>query len=111
MQRQFTKMNKIINDTKWGEIRLAMYSLKDKPSWRTKDIVTAFVSPWDTEWFYHFSVDGYNTIEWLEISFRSEADRVRILAELKKIHVPGEELDGVFRIYGYSKIGQAVDYI
>jgi hypothetical protein len=102
----------VMNDTKWEEIRLAMYGLAElSPQWRTRDLENGFVSPWDGEWFYHFRTGGYATIEWLEIAIANEAQRVAVLEALRKIHVPGEGLPNAIRVYGYVQPGASVAYL
>ena len=101
-----------MNDTKWEEIRLAMYGLGElHPKWRTRDRETGFVSPWDGEWFYHFRSGGYSTIEWLEIEVSNDAQRAAVLEALRAIHVPGEDNGHVLRIHGYVPAGAAVEYL
>jgi|GEM_PF-6852862 len=56
-----------MDDTKWDEVRLAMYGLGPRsPRWRTRDRVSGYVSDWDGEWFYDFRTGGDDTIEWVE---------------------------------------------
>ncbi|PKL74541.1 MAG: hypothetical protein CVV27_19990 [Candidatus Melainabacteria bacterium HGW-Melainabacteria-1] len=101
-----------MNDTKWEEIRLAMYGLGELiPKWRTRDRETGFESPWDGEWFYHFRSGGYATIEWLEIEVSYDAQRTLVLEALHAIQVPGEDMGHVLRIYGYVPSGTEVEYL
>jgi hypothetical protein len=101
-----------MNDTRWDEIRLAMYSLRPlAPQWRTKDRLNAYVSAWDGEWFHHFRQGGYETIEWLELKTVNLAQHESVRAELRKIHVPGEEIPNGFRVLGFTEAGQSVDYL
>jgi hypothetical protein len=98
----------VMNDTKWDELRLAMYSLGEHhPRWRTKD-VSGYLSPWDSEWYYHFREGGYATIEWVEICVNSPAQEVAVLSALRAVHVPGERLEHGFRVYGYATPGLAL---
>src|SRR5262249_21546746 len=100
-----------MNDTKWDELRLAMYNLGAfRPSWRTKD-VSGFLSSWDGEWYYHFRQGGYSSIEWLEIKVETAEQDAAVLKILQEIHLPGHRIDEGFRIYGYLRDGVAVDYI
>lgn len=101
----------VMNDTKWEEIRLAMYDYPTNPQWRTKDIESGYICPWDGEWFYHFKLGGYKTIEWLEIKAETEEIRNDVLKILKAIHVPGAVFDDVIKVYGYVEVGKSVDYI
>ncbi len=102
----------LMNDTKWEEIRLAMYGLGElHPKWRTRDRETGFVSPWDGEWFYHFRTGGYSTIEWLEIATVSETQRAAVLDALRAIHVPGQKIGDTFRVYGYAPAGVPLEYL
>jgi hypothetical protein len=101
-----------MNDTKWDEVRVAMYALDDySPRWRTRDIESGHVSQWDREWYYHFRNGGYEFIEWLEIAIDSPEQRELVRDCLRRIGVPGvEDVDG-FRVLGYAAVGHSVDYI
>jgi len=102
----------VMNNTKWEELRTAMCELeKLSPQWQTKDIETGYICQWDGEWFYHFSEGGYETIEWVNIKIVSQEQKKAVLRSIVKIHVPGEETDEGFRVYGYLKLGQQVDYL
>ncbi|OIK11539.1 hypothetical protein BIV60_18010 [Bacillus sp. MUM 116] len=100
-----------MNNTKWEEIREAMLDSPNGHPWRTKNIETGYICPWDGEWFYHFRIGGHKCTEWLEIKSETEEIRNEVLEILKGIHVPGEVLDGVIRVYGYVEIGKSVDYL
>jgi hypothetical protein len=100
-----------MNNTKWNELRLAMYNLGDlRPLWRTLD-VSGYVSSWDGEWFYHFREGGYSSIEWVEIQVESADQDAAVSELLKQIHVPGHRIEKGFRIYGYARDGHTVNYI
>lgn len=99
-----------MNDTKWNELRLAMYELKPAPKWRTKDIENGYLSEWDSEWYYHFRDGGYSTIEWVEIRITSPEQKECILEKLAKIHVPIESTSESIKVFGYIKTGQFVEY-
>ncbi|MCU8067912.1 hypothetical protein L5L78_22855 [Shewanella sp. SM34] len=100
----------LMNNTKWDEIRLAMYSLPTPPEWRTKDLENGFISEWDREWFYHFKIGGYETIEWLEIRHTSLEQKEKIVMELSKIHVPLEVKEETLKIYGFVLPGLFIEY-
>lgn len=101
-----------MNDTKWDELRRAMYELADlAPHWRTRDVANGHVSDWDREWFHHFRNGGYKFIHWVEIAVDTDQQRAAALAELVRIHVPGEQTESGYRVFGYVKTGEAVDYI
>ncbi len=100
-----------MNDTKWDELRLAMYGLGDMhPTWRTKDL-SGYICPWDGEWFYHFRTGSYGTVEWVEIRVGTPEQDAAVYEALRQIHVPGHRIEGGFRVYGYTRDGQAVDYL
>jgi hypothetical protein len=102
----------VMNDTKWDELRLAMYSLGDlHPKWRTKDVENGFIPEWDGEWFHHFRQGGYASIEWAEIRITSPEQDNLVRAALISIHVPGVKTGDGYRIYGYTKPGQKVEYL
>ena len=105
-------LNSVMNDTKWNELRHAMYALGHPwPRWRTRDTENGHVSDWDGEWYYHFNEGGYSTIEWVEIQSNSNDQLELILARLRAIHVPGEPSPHGFIVYGYTQPGQVVDYL
>ncbi len=89
-----------------------MYALEGHGSmWRTKCVTNGYVSSWDGEWFYHFSVGGYKDIEWVEIQAENEEHKKVILSELRKIHVPGEHTAHGFKVYGYVQAGSPIEYL
>jgi hypothetical protein len=79
----YDQYQQLMNDTKWEEIRLAMYYYPNNQLWRTKDIETGFVCTWDGDWFYHFKLGEYKYIEWLEIESETEEIRNDIIKILK----------------------------
>nr|GEU28042.1 hypothetical protein [Tanacetum cinerariifolium] len=80
-----SRMLPLMNDTKWDELRLAMYELGPlSPKWRTLDVENGHLSEWDGEWFYHFRNGGYKFIKWVEIAIESPAQRQAVLTELVK---------------------------
>ena len=101
----------VMNNTKWEEIREAMYNSPTHIQWRTKDIETGYISTWDAEWYYHFRLGDYKYIEWLEIKAETDELRKDLLDILQKIHVPGKVLEDVIRVYGYVDTESYVDYI
>lgn len=105
-------MFSVMNNSKWEALRLEMYELKvSSPRWRTKDLDTGYISPWDGDWFYHFKDSGYNSIEWVELKIDSNAQYEKVLALLKQIHLPGSKSEHGFKIYGYVAKSQYVEYI
>ena len=100
----------LMNNTKWDEVRLAMYNLSSSPQWRTKDIESGYVSEWDREWFYHFREGGYEMIEWVEIRSEDAEHKSEIIKCLEKIRVPGEIEGRIIRVYGYA-VDKAVNYL
>lgn len=105
-------MHPLMNDTKWDELRRAMYELGDlAPRWRTRDVENGYLSEWDREWFHHFHEGGYRFIQWVEIAVDTFEQSAAVLAELVRIHVPGERTERGYRVIGYVKTDQVVDYI
>lgn len=105
-------MHPLMNDTKWDQLRLAMYGLDAfRPRWRKLDIENGYLSQWDGEWFYHFPSDGYKSIHWVDIAVDTAEQRAAVLAELVRIHLPGERTESGYRVFGYAKAGTAVGYI
>lgn len=102
----------LMNNTKWDELRLAMYSLGQvHPKWRTKDIEAGYISEWDGEWYYHFRDGGYERIEWVEVRINSTEQEEAVMAALRTIHVPGEKTEHGYRVFGYAEPGKSVTYI
>ena len=102
----------VMNNTKWEELRLEMYSLGDlHPKWRTKDVENGFISEWDGEWFYHFRNGGYKTIEWVEIRVTSAEQDYAVFGALKSLHLPCERTEFGYRVFGYVEAGRGVGYI
>lgn len=102
----------LMNDTKWDELRLAMYRLGTQaPRWRTCCKDNGHVSAWDGEWFYHFRNDGYGDIAWVEIQTGTASQHALVHACIKAIHLPGEQTKSGFIIYGYLPVGTAIDYL
>lgn len=91
-----------MNNTKWDELRLGMYDLGEfTPMWRTCDTETGYICEWDKEWFYHFNVGGYETIEWVELKIESELQEQAILEFLQAKNIPVKASEFGYKIYGY----------
>lgn len=101
-----------MNNTKWEELRLAMYGLRSmSPQWRTKDVENGYLSTWNGDWYYHFKDGGYKSIEWLEIRVTSPEQDSAVLRELKFIYVPGYRTEYGFKIFGYARDREVLEYI
>ena len=100
----------VMNNTKWDELRLAMYGLEPSPKFVTLATNGCRGKP-DREWFYHFREGGYEDNEAVDILVDSLEQREEVRAALRKIHVPGEEIANGFRVLGYLREGDAADYI
>ena len=103
-------LNPVMNNTKWDEVRLAMYALDPTPEWSTLAANGHRYGP-DREWFYHFRNGGYEDIVYVDIHVATSHQRELVQSALRKIHVPGEETADGFRIFGYVERGQVTDYI
>jgi len=101
----------LMNDTKWDELRLAMHEIEGGPEWSTVERDVGYRYGPDSDWFYHFRLGPYETILYVDIATPSTPLREAVRLALTAIHVPGEETDGGFRVYGYAAEGQAVGYI
>jgi hypothetical protein len=66
-------LHAVMNDTKWEELRQAMYVLDAKIPWRCKVLGRRYTSDWDGEWFYHFRLGDYADIEWTELKIPTDA--------------------------------------
>jgi hypothetical protein len=69
------------------------------------------VSPLDGDWFYHFRVGGYSSIEWVEIMVTAPEQEAAVESVLRRVHVPGQRFESGFRVYGYADDGQALEYV
>jgi hypothetical protein len=106
------RVNPLLNDTKWEELRVAMYALDSlSPQWRTRDVENGHVSTWDGDWYYHFRLGAYRSIEWVEIKITTREQDAAVLAALSTIHLPGHRIESGFRVYGYSRGHLALDYL
>lgn len=102
----------VMNDTKWEELRLAMYGLGPlHPQFQVKDLESHEPSTWDGEWFYHFRLLPYSTIEWCDLRICSEEQRLAVLECLRAIRLPGESTANGFHIHGWIRTDQTVSYI
>ena len=102
----------VMNNTKWDELRLAMYELGTlTPRWRTRCVENGYLTDWDREWFYHFREGGYEITEWVEIEATSNEQDSAIYKAISRIHVPGERVEGGYRVYGYVPVGKAIGYL
>jgi hypothetical protein len=105
-------MYQVMNNTKWEELRAAMYELdKPSPKWRTRIVGSGFESSWDSEWFYHFREGGYDDIEWVEICAATAEQASMVLAVLRAIHLPGIETDAGFKVFGHLPEGVGCEYL
>ena len=102
-----------MNYTKWKELLTAFYQLEccgSAPAvrWRTKDLETGFLCPWDGTWS-HFACDSgdWKYIDFLQIELTPE-NRCFVLETLRRIHVPTTVSEEIVTIYGYR---QDVDYL
>ena len=102
----------VMNDTKWEELRCAMLEMdRLHPQFQIKDVASATPDAWDGEWYYHFRLRPYSTIEWCDIRVSSEDQRQAVRDKLRAIHLPGQTTDDGFRIYGWVQSGVHVKYL
>jgi hypothetical protein len=90
-----------------------MYAIRARPTgttYRCMTIAGHYSNP-DAEWYYHFREEGYDHIRYVDIFANNQSHREQIRSALKKIHLPGEETDDGFRVYGYALPGQTLDYL
>jgi len=101
-----------MNNTKWRKLRMAMLALgRYSPSFRIMDAEYGQPSEWDGDWFHHFYLPNYAFIEWLELKAETPGPRCVLHEALRRLHLPGEETSGGFRIFGYQRGGKPLDYI
>jgi hypothetical protein len=102
----------VLNDTKWDELRLAMYKLGQlSPRFRVKDIEANQAGPWDGEWYYHFREAGYGSMEWVELKLKAESQRDLVATILASINLPGVHTSEGFIVFGHVTPGTPVEYI
>lgn len=101
----------LMNDTKWGELRLAMLEIEPSPAWSSISRETGYRYGPDSEWYHHFRIGGYIDFLLVDIATPDAQQRDVVRSALKAVHVPGEETPNGFRVYGYATEGQVVDYI
>jgi hypothetical protein len=87
-----------------------MYDM-DNPSLFRRKNANGYYSFLDGEWFYHFREGGYKSIFYVDIFLRNHEQREMVRNRLKSMHVPGEESAEGFRVYGYARPGQTLNYI
>jgi hypothetical protein len=110
---QIPNLVSVANDTKWRELRIAMLDLgnAERPSFRCMNVETGRLGPEDGEWFYHWLDGGWEWMEWVELVVRTPQSRDAVRSILKRIRFAGEETAEGFRIYGYIRTGQTVNFI
>lgn len=102
----------VSNNTKWEELRVAMYALgTNSPHFRIKDRGRDELWPWDNEWYYHFRCPSYEAIEWVDIRASTLQHRETIHDRLRRIHLPGIETTDGFRVFGWVPSRQPIAYI
>ncbi|UWU72480.1 MULTISPECIES: DUF6678 family protein [Bradyrhizobium] len=104
------ELHPVMNDTKWRELRDAMYAIGSATIYRIMRVNGYYSNP-DAEWFYHFQEGGYDDIRYVDIFATDQPHRQQVGSALKKIHLPAVETGDGFRVYGYVLPGQAVDYL
>ena len=111
--RQIPDLVSVANDTKWRELRRAILELENdqRPRFRCMNVETGRFGPWDAEWFYHWMQGGWDWMEWVDLQVRTPQHRDIIRSIIRHIRFAGEETTEGFRLYGYVRAGQVVDYI
>ncbi|MFK7778179.1 MAG: hypothetical protein QM501_08670 [Gimesia sp.] len=105
-------MQAVMNNTKWRELQMTMYEVEEFcPLYQTRCLENGYIAPWDGEWYYHFYAGDYSDVEWVEIKTENAEQESIVLSELKKIHVPGHRTEHGFKVSGYVKEGQPIDYL
>ena len=59
----------------------------------------------------HFRISGYASILYVDILIENADQREIVRSALREIHVPGAETPEGFRVFGYLRDGQVVDYL
>lgn len=72
---------------------------------------TGYNSGSDRKWSYHFREGGYDDMLYVDIQVETLSRRKRVRSTLRKVHVPGDETPGVFRVFGYLQGCQSADHI
>jgi hypothetical protein len=114
----------VMNDTKWLELQDAVYELPFLPPNIVKCVTyddeypigqlldaPTYIGDWSS--FWEEGLPEFFTIEWMRVRPRHGKHRGRLVdpeildetrefeAILKRLHIPHEEQDGTFTIYGY----------
>ncbi len=92
-----TELHPVMNNTKWRELRAAMYAIDAVTTYRVMNI-NGHYSRKDAEWFYHVQAGGYDDIQYVDIFADGQSHRELIRSALKKIHLPAEETNDGFRV-------------
>ena len=103
-------LHPLMNNTKWNELRLAMYKTAPAPRWSVLR-KNGYRSLADREWYYHFRDGGYEDIVHVDIFADNLEHRECIRMAIRRIQLPGEETDDGFRVYGYAHQGQTAVYL
>ncbi|WP_342588647.1 DUF6678 family protein [Neorhizobium huautlense] len=67
-------LNRVMNDTKWDELRLAMHALDPTPAWSALSTNGYRYGP-DYKWLHHFRIGGYKDIVHVDIHGMSITDQ------------------------------------
>ena len=101
-----------MNTTKWKEIFRLFYDTYECGQgkticWRTCT-TNGFQSGWDTTWS-HFLAAGDSGRDIVSLQIRPPQELLaQVRKDLRALHLPGEEKDGVITIWGYR---QDVDWL
>ena len=101
----------VMNNTKWQELRIGTLQSKARVHFRGKDLETGSIGQWDCEWHYHFSLNGHDSTEWIELRPDTEEERRTVEDILRTYHIPVELRDGLYRIYGYADDTSRITYL
>jgi hypothetical protein len=97
-------MHPVCNNTKWNELRHAMLHMPEgkTPRWKSKDLNGHVTAYFDGEWYYHFSLGGYKTIEYVDIQSQDIETDESVLMVIRKIGMAAVRQDKlIWRIFGY----------
>nr|WP_152612836.1 DUF6678 family protein [Leisingera sp. ANG-M6] len=80
----------------------------DRPDFRSRCIVSGYVSGWDCEWHYHFPERSFSELEWVELRGSCLAD-AEFQKRLAQIGLAGKAEGNAVLIFGFVTCGETAE--